>query len=156
MRFSLVGVAVLVDQAVDLAAVAGGFGGQRHRVHLDVGQAGQLALEHRVGAQLAVEFEQGDVADDAGEVDRRLDARVAAADHRDALALEQRAVAVRAVGDALAAVFLLAGHVHLAPAGAGGEDDGLAAEHGAVLERDLDQRVGLAGRGQLAWRAAGS
>jgi hypothetical protein len=41
------------------------------------------------------------VGDDAGQVDRRLDAGVAAADHRHALALEQRAVAVRAVGHAL-------------------------------------------------------
>ena len=46
-----------------------------------------------------------DVGDDAGEVDRRFDAGVAAADHRHALALEERAVAMRAVGDALAAVF---------------------------------------------------
>src|SRR3546814_13793630 len=42
---------------------------------------------------------------------------VAAANHRHALALEQRAVAVRAVGHALVAVFVFAGHAHLPPAG---------------------------------------
>ena len=44
------------------------------------------------------------MADDAGEIDCGFDAGVATANDRDALALEQRAVTVRAVGDALAAV----------------------------------------------------
>jgi hypothetical protein len=69
-----------------------------------VRQAAQLALQHRVGAQLRVELDQRHVRHDAGQVDRRFDAGVAAADHRHALALEQRAVAVRAVGHALVAV----------------------------------------------------
>jgi hypothetical protein len=72
-------------------------------ITVTLGRLPQLGLQHGVGAQLAVEFEQRDMADDAGEVDRRLDAGVAAADHRHALALEQRAVAVRAEADALAA-----------------------------------------------------
>ena len=55
---------------------------------------------------LASNLDQRHVGDDAGEVDRRLDAGVAAADHRDALALEQRTVAVRAIGDALVAVLV--------------------------------------------------
>ena len=35
------------------------------------------------------------MTDDPGQVDRRLDARVAAANHRDALALEERTIAMR-------------------------------------------------------------
>ncbi len=65
------------------------------------GRPAQLALQHLVGAQHRVELDERDVRDDAREVDGRLDTRVAAADDRDALALEQRTVAVRAVGDAL-------------------------------------------------------
>jgi len=82
------------------------------------------------------------MADDAGQVDRRLDAGVAAADHRDALALEKRAIAMRAEADALGLVFLFAGHVHLAPAGTSGEDDRLALQRGAVLQLHFDQLAG--------------
>ena len=74
------------------------------------GRLRQLVLQHRVRAQLRVELDQGHVGCDACEVDRRLDAGIAAADHRDALALEQRSVAMGAVGHALVAVFLLAGN----------------------------------------------
>src|SRR3546814_19766995 len=64
--------------------------------------------------------------DEPREVDRRLDPRIAAADHRDTLALEQRAVAVRPISDALVAIFGLAGDAHLAPARAGRQDHSLA------------------------------
>ncbi|EXF42510.1 hypothetical protein BAY1663_05089 [Pseudomonas sp. BAY1663] len=89
------------------------------------------------------------MGDDAGQVDGRFHPGVAAADHRHALALEQRAVAVRAVGDATATVLLLAGHVHLAPARTGGEDQGLGLEFATVVEPDAVQAV-CAGRDQLA------
>src|SRR5690606_22097668 len=104
---------VLVHQAVDALAVAQHFDGLRAGDDAPVGQAAQLALQHFVRTQLRVELEQGDVRDDAGQVDGRLDAGVAAADHRHALALEQRAVAVRAVRHALVAVLVLAGDAHL-------------------------------------------
>jgi len=142
-------VAVLVDQPGDLLPVALDLGGLRHGQDGHVRQALQLALQHRVGPQAFAELQQGDVGDDAGQVDRRLDAGVAAADHRHALALEQRAIAVRAVGDAAAAVFLLAGHVHLAPARPGGEDQGLGLELAAVVEPHGVQAV-VARRDQLA------
>src|SRR5690606_36336598 len=93
--------------------------------------------------------QQGDVGDEAGQVDGRFHAGVAAADHRHALALEQRTVAVRAVGDATATVFLLAGHVHFAPAGTGRKDDGLGLQPRAVLELDGVQPF-RTGRDQLA------
>src|SRR3546814_2837136 len=76
------------------------------------------------------------MADDPGEVDRRLDARIAAADHRDALALEQRTVAMRAIGDALVAIVVLAGHVHLPPARTGRQDQRARAQRGAVLRSE--------------------
>src|SRR5690606_39533341 len=79
--------------------------------------------------------------DDAVEVDRGLDAGVAAADRRHALALEQRAVAVRAIGHALVAVLVLAGHAHLPPARAGGEHHAAAAHGGATLELDRGDAV---------------
>src|SRR3546814_768731 len=68
MQFVL--VAVLVGKARHLRAVAEDFGGQRRGDDPDVGQAGELALQHRVGAKLAVEFDQRHMGDDAGEVDR--------------------------------------------------------------------------------------
>ena len=73
--------------------------------------------------------------DDAGQIDGSLDTRVATADDGYVLCPEERAVAVRAVGDALGAVLGLTGHVHVAPACAGGQDDGAALEHSAVLKR---------------------
>ncbi len=112
---------------------------------VDVGQAAELALQHLVGPEPVVELDQGDVGDHAGEVDGRLDAGVAAADDGDALALEERAVAVRAVGDALVAVLVLAGHVHRAPAGAGGQHDGAASAAMAPLASSTVTRPPLAG-----------
>ena len=133
--------AVLVGEAGDPGAVAEHLGGEGAGDDGDVGQAVELALEDVVGAQDGVELEQGDVVDHAGEVDGGLDAGVAAADDGDALALEERAVAVRAVGDALVAVVVLARHVHRAPAGAGGEDDGARPQRGAVGQLDGDVAV---------------
>src|SRR3546814_18174584 len=77
------------------------------------------------------------MGDEAGEVDRGLDAAVAAADHRDALALVERAVAVRAIGDALVAIFVLARHAELAPARAGRQDPGARLQRRAVPEPAL-------------------
>jgi hypothetical protein len=83
---------------------------------VDVGQAVQLLLQHRVGAQAG----SNSISVTWATIPARSIAastRVAAADHGDALALEQRAVAVRAVGDALVAVLLLARHVHVRASG---------------------------------------
>jgi hypothetical protein len=109
----------------------------------------ELVLQHRVGAQGIAELQQGDVADDAGQVDGGFHAGVAAAHHGHVLALEQGAIAVGAVGHALAPVFLLPGHVQLAPAGAGGQDQGLGLEHGAVGQTNLVETARLAGDQRL-------
>ena len=90
----------------------------------------------------------------AGQVDRSLDARVAAADHRHVLALEQRPVAAGAVGHALGAVFVLAGHADVAPARAGGQDDGAALQLATVVQLHRHQATRLRGGHQLG-RALG-
>ena len=112
-------------------------------------QAFQLADQHRIGSQLVTEFEQRHMTDDAGEVDRRLDTRVTATDHRHPLALEQWAVAVRAVGHTLVAVLLLARHVDFAPARAGGQNHGLAFQRRSIGELHADQATGFGRRDQL-------
>ena len=141
----LVGGAILVGQTCDAAAVAIHLGGLGVQDHIHIGQGFQLALQHRVGLQLTGEFQHGDMCHHTRQVDGRLDARVAAPNHRHTFALEQRAVAVRAVGHALGAVLVFTRHVHVAPARTGGEDHGLAAQRGAVVQRDLDQPT-LSGR----------
>ena len=85
---ALAGRAVLVREAGDLLAVAEDLGRLGRQDDVDVAQAAQLALEHLVGAHLVEELDDGDVPDDAREVDRGLDAGVAAADDGDPLALE--------------------------------------------------------------------
>ncbi len=137
---------VLVAQAGHAVAVALHLGGLRVEDHIHVRQAAQLALQHGVGLQFASELQHGDVGHHAGQVDRGLHTGVAAADHRHALALEKRAIAVRAIGHALGAVLLLARHVHVAPACTGGNDHGAGRERAAVLQLDLDQAA-LGGRG---------
>src|SRR5471032_1710006 len=95
---------VLVAQAVDLLTVASGFGGLSVGDHGHVRQAVQLALQHGVCTQLHVKLQQRYVSHDTGQVDGRFHARVTTADHGNALALEQRAVTVRAVRHALVGI----------------------------------------------------
>ena len=143
------GDAVLVDQAVHLLAVTGHLGGLGIEVDGDVGHAPELVHQHLVGLELVCELQQGDALDHAGQVDGRLDAGIAAADHRHVLALEQRAVTVRAVGHALGAVLGLSGHVHVAPAGAGGQDHAARQQSRAVLQRHRGMAARLVGRVDL-------
>ncbi len=141
--------AVLHAQAVDLAVGAGDLGRLAIGDDLDIGQRAELGLQHFVGAQLGIEFDQRDVADCLGQVDRRFDARIAAADDRNALALEQRPVAMRAIGHALVAVFGFAGDAHVAPAGPGGEDQAAGLEAGSIAQFDRVQAALFASRNQF-------
>ncbi|OQB99789.1 MAG: hypothetical protein BWX79_03052 [Alphaproteobacteria bacterium ADurb.Bin100] len=84
-----------------------------------------------------------------GQVDGGLDAGVAAADDGHVLALEQRAVAVRAVGHALVPVLRFARYVDVAPARAGGQDHGFRLQRAAVGQLQLGQTAGLAGGDEL-------
>src|SRR5690606_8261074 len=81
----------------------------------------------------------------------RLHAGVAATNDGDGFALEQRAVAVRAIADAAATVFAFARDVDLAPTRAGGQDHAAAAHHGAVGQMDFQQLA----RDQLLGSLAG-
>src|SRR3546814_10829094 len=66
---------------------------------------------------------------------------VATANNCHTLALEQRTIAVRAVGHTVVAVFALAGHVDFAPARAGCQDDSLAFHDAAIGQTDFDQAL---------------
>ena len=143
--FAGAAVAVFEAQAADFALAAGDFGGLRMGADGDVGQAFEFADQHGVGFQVGVVFEHGDVPHHAGQVNGRFHAGIAAADDGHVLALEQRAVAVRAIGDAFGFVFLLAGHVHVAPARAGGHDERAALQRAAVFQPHGDQAAGLGG-----------
>ncbi|MNJ64420.1 hypothetical protein D3C77_603690 [compost metagenome] len=70
----LIAVAILVAQAIDLLTVTQHFSGQRTGDHFHVWQTVQLALQHRIGAQLAVELDQRYLGDDTGQVNGRFDA----------------------------------------------------------------------------------
>ena len=83
----------------------------------------------------------------AGKEGPLLDGRVATTDDCDVLALEERAVTDRAVGDALAGQLLLAGDAELARLTAGGDDHGRRAKlaivgrsHDPVVTVDRDRR----------------
>src|SRR5690606_18320489 len=134
-------VAVFVGQAIDFLAVAVDFGGLRRHDDVHVGQAAQFTLQHLVGAQGVAVFDQRDMRHQAREVDGRLDTGVSAADDRYALALEQGAVAVRAIGHAIVAILSFAGNVDFAPARARCQDNGLALEHTAVSQPDFGQAL---------------
>src|SRR3546814_13754714 len=66
---------------------------------------------------------------------------VATANNCHTLALEQRTIAVRAVGHTVVAVFALAGRVDFAPARAGCQNDSLAFHVTALGQPDLGQAL---------------
>src|SRR3546814_4261340 len=96
-----------VRQRVGPASVAMHLDGLAGGDDVDIVEAAQLALQHFVGAQLVVELDQGDVGDDAGQVDGRLHARVAAADHRHALRSEEHTSELQSLMRISYAVFCL-------------------------------------------------
>ena len=101
----------------------------------------QFALQYGIGPQRGIKLNQRDMADQTCQVNGRFNARVAPANHRHALALEQRAVAMRAVSHALVLVLVLAGHVDVAPARAGRQNHGLAFQRGTAFKLDFDQAL---------------
>ena len=74
-----------------------------------------------------------------GQIDRGFHTGVATAYDGDTLALEQRAIAMRAVGHALVLVLGLTRHVDIAPARAGGEDHALGLQCAAIGQLHADQ-----------------
>ena len=67
--------------------------------------------------------QERDVRGDAREIDRGFNARVPAPDDGDALAAEERSVAVGTEGDAMAEEVSLSGNIETAPARARGGDE---------------------------------
>ena len=118
-------------------------------MHSNVGQALELFHQHGVRLELGHEFDNGHMAHHAGQINRGLHAGIAAANHGDILALEQGAIAVRAIRHALVLVLGLTRHVDIAPARAGGQDHGLGLECAAVGQLHLDQATGLRSRNEL-------
>ena len=109
---------VFVDQPVDFL-VTSDLGGLRVGNDGDIRQAAQFGDQNCIGTQRSVVFDQGNLAHHASQVDGSFNARVAATNHRHMLALEQRAIAMRAVRHTLVLVFTFAGHVDVFPARAG-------------------------------------
>ena len=135
-----VGRAVGVAQAAHFAVfcvnrLRGGAGDDA-----DVVAFAQLLDQHFVRFQLRHEFQHGNAFDDTGEIQRRFNAAVTAADDRDVFVLEERAVAVRAEGDAVADVFFFAGDAKLAPFGTAGDDERAGLNRLAGVEQHFVRR----------------
>src|SRR3989338_9376108 len=69
------------------------------------------------------------------ELERGLESGVAAADDCYVLVGKKRAVAARAIGEALLVVFCRAGYLEPAAACAGSDEESLALQYSAVLQR---------------------
>ena len=141
----LVRISVGVDQSLNLLAVANDFSAERGGYDIYVGQAAEFLLQHSIGAQLRVKFYQCDMRDDAGKVDRGLNARVPAANDRSAFSLIQRTIAMRTICDASVAIFFFARDAHLPPAGAGRQDQRPRLQRGAACQFDFVQTIGASG-----------
>ena len=140
---------VLETHAVDFTLRTGNLRRLGVGVDGDVGQALELVHQHRVRLELVGKLHQRYVGHDAGQVNGSLYARVAATDHRRALALEQGAVAMRAIGHTLVFVLGFAGHIDIAPARASRQDDGLGLQAAAVGQHHFGQAAGLGGGHQF-------
>src|SRR5207253_727260 len=95
---------------------------------LDLARGPHLLDQDRLCPVLAAPVDQVDPAPVPGEEGALLDRGVAAAHNRDLGALEERAVADRAVGDALARELVLAWDVELARLASGRDDHRGSAE----------------------------
>ena len=81
-------------------------------------------MQNIIRSKRRIEFNQSDMSGKSGEVNGGFHSGVPAANDGDLFVLVQRSVTVRAVRHASVAVFVLAGHAHLTPAGSGRDDDG--------------------------------
>lgn len=88
----------------------------RFSEHRNVRKRRELLLEHVVRLKRRVTVQERDVRGDPREIDRGFNARVPAPDDGDALAAEERSVAVGTEGDAMAEEVRLSGNIETAPA----------------------------------------
>src|SRR5690606_40071091 len=72
----------------------------------------ELFLQDLIGSKLFFALKERNRADDTGEIERGFDAGISTANHRYRSLLEERAIAMRAVGDASCPVFGFAWHAH--------------------------------------------
>src|SRR5437773_2871419 len=113
--------------------------------HLDLGVREGPLLEDLRRPQLVAAVYDVDLAGVTGEIVRLLDGGIAAAHDREHLALEKRAVAHRAVRDALRRVLLLTRHAQLHRGPAGREDHRRRTVQHPPRGRDVEPAVlGLA------------
>jgi len=122
--------------AADLLHRCGGYRG--HLVHAE-----QAVLQDLLGAEIVAPVDQAEVLREPGEEEALLERRIAAADDREVLTLEERAVADRAVRDAASVEFGLAGDLELRRLTADCDDHRVRAVGRAVLHLD-DLPVALA------------
>ena len=120
-----------------------------------VAVAGALLHDLR-GAELVAAVHDRQVVRELGDEDRVLHRRVAAADDRDVLALEEGAVADAAGGDALAAELQLAGDAEALRLGAHREDDAARAVLVVAHPDGLDAAVGELDPGGVVGDEAGA
>ncbi len=147
--FDLAGGAIFVVHADYLAAITDHFGGASAHDDVDVGHGASLLLQHFIGSQGVGELHHSHMLDDASQIDGRLDAGVTTTDHRYSLALEEGAIAVRAVGHALGAVLELTRHIQITPTGTGSQDHGAALQGGARGEIHVHIPIFADGGGTL-------
>ena len=103
----------------------------------DVVTFAELFDQHFVRFEFGHEFHQGHAFDDAGQVQRGLNAGIAATDNGDVFVFEEGAVAVRAEGDAVADVFFFTGDAEFAPFRAACHDKGAGFDGLAGVEGDF-------------------
>src|SRR5207245_9050997 len=113
--------------------------------HLDLGVREHALLEDLRSTEPVAAVHHEHFARVAREIVRLFDGGVAAAHDREHLALEERAIAHRAIRDALARVLQLARNAQLHRRATGGEDHGGSAMGAAVRGDDVEPGVvGLA------------
>src|SRR5690606_30280847 len=101
------------------------------------------ALQDFISTQRFIELDERHVLDQTGQVDGSFNTGVAPADYSHILALEKRAVAVRAVSHTGVAIFAFSRNVDLTPAGTRSENHGTALEHATIFKFDFHDLAGL-------------
>src|SRR5882757_1794950 len=132
------GLRVSHRHTTDLAAAIQYPGDDGIPAHLDL-RVGQRPLGHDLaGSKGAATVDDRDALGEFGEERRLLHGRVATADHRDVVLLEEEPVTGRARGNTVAEHLLLARDAEWPPSRAGGQDDGPGTVLGGTDSYDFD------------------
>src|SRR5690606_1417162 len=120
---NLAGHAILVAKALEAPPIAEHLLDRGAPHDARVVGCRELFLQDLIGSKLFFALKERNRADDTGEIERGFDAGISSANHRDRSLLEERAIAMRAVGDASRPVFGFAWHAHRTIARTGCQDD---------------------------------